>query len=190
MYSTGFGIGPKRAVVPTLGSKVVAPPPVGLLTLRRQIADVVLNEIGIVLPGSAWMLFSTVGSVNVMLTRALLLPTTCHSPAVTPVGRTVVATPLGTDPKSRFESVVIVIPGFTTKASTPRLATLPWAAAEPVATSSQAAPASRPLTGPAPRPNRARPGPAIRRRGPGLRARPSPRSAASTAPAAACRPGW
>src|SRR5574341_832478 len=125
MYSTGFGIGPNRPVVPTLGSKVVAPPPVGLLTLRRQIADVVPKETGIVLPGSAWMLFSTVGSVKVILTRALLLPTTCHSPAFTPVGATVVATPLTTVPKFRLLSVVMVIPGFTTSTSTPRPATLP-----------------------------------------------------------------
>src|SRR5258708_28834058 len=63
MYKVGVPGGPKRPVVPTLGSKTV--PAAALLVLRFQIADVALNVIGMVEPGRAWMLVSTVGSVNV-----------------------------------------------------------------------------------------------------------------------------
>jgi len=63
------------------------------------------------------MFVSTVGSVKLTITNALLLPVTCHSPAVAAVGRTVVATPLITVPKFRSLSVAIVIPTVTTTAS-------------------------------------------------------------------------
>src|SRR6266853_5663887 len=114
MYKVGVAGGPKRPIVPTLGSKTV--PAAGLLVLRFQIADVALNVIGMVEPGRAWMLVSTVGSVNVIVVNAFLLPSTCHSPAPAAVGRTVVATPFGTEPKFRLRRVVIVMPTVTNSA--------------------------------------------------------------------------
>src|SRR5437660_12598133 len=63
------------------------------------------------------MFVNVVGSVNVMITKALPLPVTCQAPAVTAVGCTVVETPLITVPKAKSRSVVIVIPTVTTTAS-------------------------------------------------------------------------
>src|SRR5690349_11491342 len=114
MYRVGVAGGPKRPVVPTLGSN--AAPAAGLFVLRFQIAEVALKLMGIVEPGAAWMLFSTVGSVNVIVANAFLLPSTCHSPAPAAVGSTVVATPLGTEPKLRLRKVVIVMPTVTSSA--------------------------------------------------------------------------
>src|SRR5438445_603394 len=115
MYMFGLAGGPRRPTVPTLGLNVVAP--AGLLVARRHSADVALKAIGIVEPGCAWMLVSWVGSVKLMFTKALPFPVTCHSPAAAWLGATVVATPLGTDPKFSCESVAIVIPTVTTTAS-------------------------------------------------------------------------
>src|SRR5258708_20637782 len=112
MYKVGVPGGAKRPVVPTLGSKTV--PAAALLVLRSQTADVALNVIGMVEPGRAWMWVSTVGSVNVIVVNAFLLPSTCHSPAPAAVGRTVVATPFGTEPKFRLRRAVIVMPTLTT----------------------------------------------------------------------------
>ena len=92
-------------------------PPTGLFVERRQIADTALNEIGIVEPGNAWILVSCVGSVKLMITKALALPLTCHSPAFAAVGSTVVGTPLMTVPKFKSCSVAIVMPTVTTTAS-------------------------------------------------------------------------
>src|SRR5690242_4164179 len=114
MYRVGVAGGPKRPVVPTLGSN--AAPAAGLFVLRFQIAEVALKLMGIVEPGAAWMLFSTVGSVNVIVANAFLLPSTCHSPAPAAVGSTVVATPLGTEPKFKLRKVVIVMPTVTSSA--------------------------------------------------------------------------
>src|SRR5258708_6791974 len=114
MYKVGVPGGPKRPVVPTLGSKTV--PAAALLVLRFQIADVALNVIGMVEPGRAWMLVSTVGRVNVIVANAFRLPSTCHSPAPAALGRTVVATPFGTEPKFRLLRVVIVMPTVTSSA--------------------------------------------------------------------------
>src|SRR5688572_25987723 len=111
MYRLGLGGGPRRPTAPPAGLNVV--PPTGLLVARRQIADVALNAIGIVEPGNAWMLVSWVGSVKLITTNAFGLPRTSHSPAVTAVGATVVATPLITLPKSRSRSVETVIPVVT-----------------------------------------------------------------------------
>src|SRR5882672_9098056 len=63
------------------------------------------------------MFVSTVGNVKLMITNALLLPVTCHSPALAAVGNRVVATPLMTVPKFRARSVVSVMPTVTTTAS-------------------------------------------------------------------------
>src|SRR2546428_13078619 len=63
------------------------------------------------------MLVSWVGSVKLMITNALALPLTCHSPAFTAVGKIVLGTPLITVPKFRSRSVEIVIPTGTTTAS-------------------------------------------------------------------------
>src|SRR3954471_24895604 len=88
-YRVGLGGGPSRPTVPVAGLNAVAA--AALLLARFQRADVLLNEIGIVEPGSAWTLVSVVGSVKLMITNAFALPVICHSPAVAAVGRTVVA---------------------------------------------------------------------------------------------------
>src|SRR2546426_11304342 len=111
----GFAGGPNRPTAPAAGLKIV--PPTGLFVARRQIADTPLKVIGIVEPGSAWMLVSCVGSVKLMITNAFELPVTCHAPAVAAVGSTVVGTPLMTVPKFKSRSVVIVMPTVTTTAS-------------------------------------------------------------------------
>src|SRR6266478_4401423 len=111
----GFALGPNRPTTPAAGLKIV--PPTGLFVARRQIADVALKMIGMVEPGSAWMLVSCVGSVKLMITNAFELPVTCHAPAVAAVGSTVVATPLMTVPKFKSLRVAIVIPTVTTTAS-------------------------------------------------------------------------
>src|SRR6266550_6465552 len=126
-YSVGVPGGPKRPVVPTLGLNTV--PAAGLFVLRFQIADVALKVIGMVEPGAAWMLLRMVGSVNVIVANAFLLPSTCHSPAPAAVGSTVVATPFGTEPKFRLRRVVIVMPTVTTSAVLPIEALLNWALA-------------------------------------------------------------
>src|ERR1051325_4643419 len=110
-----LGGGPRRPTAPVDGSKVL--PPTGLLVERRQIADVALNEIGIVEPGSAWMFVSVVGSVKLMTTNALALPLACHSPAFAAVGRIVGGTPLIPPPNVRSCNVVRVMPVVTTTAS-------------------------------------------------------------------------
>src|SRR6266571_2630988 len=115
MYIVGLEVGPRRPTAPVAGSNAV--PPTGLFVARRQIAEAALNEIGMVEPGSACILVSCVGSVKLMITNALALPLTCHSPAFTAVGKIVVGTPLMTVPKFRSRSVEIVIPTVTTTAS-------------------------------------------------------------------------
>src|SRR5437660_4797484 len=116
-YSVGVAGGPKRPTVPMLGSNVV--PAAGLLVLRFQIADVAPKVIGMVEPGAAWMLLSRVGSVNVIVANAFRLPSTCHAPAPAAVGSTVVARPLGTEPKFKSRSVVMVMPTVTSSAVAP-----------------------------------------------------------------------
>src|SRR2546423_10934089 len=115
MYMFGLAGGPSRPTVPTAGLNGV--PAAALLVARFQRADVPLNAMGIVEPGSAWMFVRAVGSVKLMMTNALPLPATCHAPAVAAVGCTVVATPLITVPNAKSRSVVIVIPTVTTTAS-------------------------------------------------------------------------
>src|SRR6267378_2272440 len=162
MYMFGLAGGPRRPTVPTLGLNVVAP--AGLLVARRHSADVALKAIGIVEPGCAWMFVSCVGSVKLMFTKALLFPVTCHSPAAAWVGATVVATPLGTDPKFSCESVAIVIPTVTTTASAATVAAFcPAAGSAPAAVrKASAIPSRRSVTELAPRPNPERPLPAAR----------------------------
>src|SRR5712664_3715422 len=111
----GLGGGPSRPTIPIAGLN--AAPAAGLLVARFQRADVALKMIGMVEPGSAWMLVSCVGSVKLMMTNAFELPVTCHAPAVAAVGSTVVATPLMTVPKFKSLRVAIVIPTVTTTAS-------------------------------------------------------------------------
>src|SRR3989449_10918719 len=115
MYMFGLTGGPNRPTAPVAGLKAV--PAAALLLARFQRADVALKVIGIVEPGSAWMLVSCAGSVKLMITNAFELPVTCHAPAVAAVGSTVVATPLMTVPKFRSRRVAIVIPTVTTTAS-------------------------------------------------------------------------
>src|SRR5687768_15186278 len=115
MYIVGFGGGPSRPTAPPAGLNTV--PPAGALFARRQIAEVALNEIGIVDPGNAWMFVSCVGTVKLITTNAFGLPLTCHSPAAGAVGATVVATPRITEPKLRSLSVAMVMPLVTTIAS-------------------------------------------------------------------------
>src|SRR5262245_20050073 len=110
-----FGGGPRRPTAPVAGLNTL--PPTGLFVERRQIAETALKEIGIAEPGNAWMLVSCVGSVKLMMTNALALPLTCHSPALAAVGRTVAGTPLMTVPKFRSRIVVSVMPDVTTTAS-------------------------------------------------------------------------
>src|SRR6266540_2518148 len=112
MYMFGFGDGPSRPTTPIAGLNAAAT--AASLLARFQRADVALKEIGIVEPGSAWMLVSCVGSVKLMITNAFELPVTCHSPAVAAVGSTVVAMPLMTVPKFKSRSVPIVMPTVTT----------------------------------------------------------------------------
>src|SRR3954469_19234906 len=92
IYMLKLGGGPMRPTAPVAGLN--AAPAAALLVARFHRADVALNEIGIVEPGSAWMFVSTVGKVKLMMTKAFALPLICHSPAVAAVGSTVVATPL------------------------------------------------------------------------------------------------
>ena len=110
-----MGGGPNRPTAPVAGLNAV--PAAAVLFARFQRADVALKVIGIVEPGSAWMLVSWVGSVKLMITNAFELPVTCHAPAVAAVGSTVVATPLITVPKFKSRSVAIVMPTVTTTAS-------------------------------------------------------------------------
>src|SRR2546422_323882 len=113
----GFAGGPSLPVVTALGSNGVAP--TTLLVPRFHNADAAPKEIGIVLPGSAWMFVSTVGNVNVMVTWAFLSPCTCHAPAAALDGSTLVGTPLSTVPKLRLRSDVTVIAWPITWASIP-----------------------------------------------------------------------
>src|SRR2546427_10848685 len=111
----GFAAGPNRPTTPVAGLKIV--PPTGLFVARRQIADTPLKMIGIVEPGSAWMLVSCVGSVKLMITNAFELPVTCHAPAVAAVGGAVVPTPLLTVAQARSRRAAVAIPHATTPAS-------------------------------------------------------------------------
>src|SRR6266480_1775928 len=168
MYMFGFAGGPIRPTVPTLGLKAVAP--AGLLVARRHSADAAPNEIGIVEPGCAWMLVSCVGSVKLMFTDAFAFPVICHSPAAATLGATVVATPLGTDPKFRSESVAIVIPTVTTTASAETIAAVcAVAAGAATAQRPSARTGRRRITGCAPGPSHGRPAPAAPPTARGLR---------------------
>src|SRR5574341_1555840 len=152
MYMVGLAVGPMRPVVPTLGLKAVAP--AGLLVARRQRAELAAKEIGRVTPGTAWMLVSSVGRVNVMVTKALGRPTSSHSPPLAALGETVVDTPRTTDPKSRSRRVVMVIPTVTTTAS-PVMAPEDWpcAGTAPAARAAAANTNKRGVTVPEPRPS-------------------------------------
>src|SRR3989442_10144971 len=92
MYMFGLTGGPNRPTAPVAGLKAV--PAAALLLARFQRADVALKVIGIVEPGSAWMLVSCVGSVKLTITNAFELPVTCHAPAGAAGGRTLRAPPL------------------------------------------------------------------------------------------------
>src|SRR5438034_9122087 len=79
LYIFGFAGRPIRPTVPTLGLNTVAP--AGLLVARRHRADAAPNDIRIVEPGCTWRLVSSVGSVTLMVTKALLLPVLWHPPS-------------------------------------------------------------------------------------------------------------
>src|SRR5881397_133068 len=163
MYIVGFAGGPIRPNVPTVGLNVVAP--AGLLVARRHSADVALNAIGIVEPGCAWILMSCVGSVKLMFTNAFPLPVTCHSPAAAWLGATVVATPLGTDPKFSSDSVAIVIPTVTTTASAETVAAFcPTRGCAAAASRPRERTSRRRIIGRVPRQNPEPPAPAAPRR--------------------------
>src|SRR2546426_10938344 len=115
MYMLGLGGGPNRPTAPIAGLNGV--PAAGLLVARFQRADVALKVIGIVEPGSAWMLVSCAGSVKLMITNAFELPVTCHAPAVAAVGSTAVATPLIAVPKIWSRRGAMCIPNAPTHAS-------------------------------------------------------------------------
>src|SRR2546426_4582298 len=108
MYMLGLGGGPNRPTAPIAGLNGV--PAAGLLVARFQRADVALKVIGIVEPGSAWMLVSCAGSVKLMITNAFELPVTCHAPAVAAVGRTLLAPPFMALPQVRSPRGAIGIP--------------------------------------------------------------------------------
>src|SRR2546423_10127323 len=96
----GLGGGPNRPTASLAGLNAV--PAAALLLARFHRAEVALKEIGIVDPGSAWMLVNCAGSVKLMMTNAFELPVTCHAPAVAAVGSTVLAAPFMTVPEVQF----------------------------------------------------------------------------------------
>src|SRR5512134_1112902 len=155
-YNSGRGGGPRRPVVPTLGSKGVAAPTPEFP--RRQRAEVAPKLIGIVMPGRAWVLGSREGRVKLMFTNALAVPTTSHRPALGEVGSTVAGTPRVTTPKPRSASEVIVMPLPTISALTGIVVEKDCAPSQPGASARSAGSSSR-LTGLRPRPN---PGPPAR----------------------------
>src|SRR5437879_1027525 len=158
MYMFGLAGGPRRPTVPTLGLNVVAP--AGLLVARRHRADAALKAIGIDEPGCAWMLINCVGSVKLMFTNAFALPVTCHSPAAAWLGATVVATPLGTEPKFSWDSVAIVMPTVTTTASAETVAAFcPMRGCAAAASRPRERTRRRRITGRVPRPNPEPPAP-------------------------------